>query len=414
VHCGNDHAPPLGTYRHDCWRILFNPRSVGVCCGIQPLSYPYSRLPLFLPLIVLYLYSYLILVLRPGESLPLRTAKLLDVFCGYFAFRGLVQNLADLRSFLRDFVFLLIPYVALLAVESATKSNPFRIIGGNNSIWMRDSFVRCFGSFRHPSLLGSVGATFFPIFVGLAFERESRWRAVIGAGLCFAIVFFSSSGGPLSAWATGVFGWLMWSVRTRMRAIRWLSVVAIAALGLVMKAPVWYLIARVSGITGGTGWHRAYLIDVSVQYIEKWWLFGIPTAETHGWFPYNLASTGGADVTNQYISYALNAGLPAVFLFFLFLTRTFSSLGRTMALLRASMPSDPLEERLLWGMGVMVAVHLSNWLGITYWDQFSVLWLFQMAAISSICQTFLQKAEQYSVTSVTPPDPAVAYASNTI
>ena len=333
-------------------------------------------------LTVLYVFMTLILLTRDEEAVPLRIAKLLDVLCCYFAARGLVADTSDFRWLLKTLPFLLVPYVLLLAIEFTTHRSAFVLVGGNSVPWVREGKLRCFGSFRHPSLLGSVGATFFPLFIGLYWSKEYRKHAIIGAATCVAIVLFSNSGGPLSAWATGVVGWCVWLVRTKMRAFRIGLVVTIAVLAMVMKAPIWYLIAKVSSITGGTGWHRSYLIDVAVRHLDKWWLAGMPLKETAGWFPYNLAATGGADITNQFIAYGLNAGLVAIALSFVLLTLTFKSLGQNLS--TARFLRNERDERLLWGLGVMQVVHISNWLGITYWDQFFVFWLIQLAAISGI------------------------------
>ncbi len=333
-------------------------------------------------LILLYVFSTAILLTRPEESAPLRVAKMLDVLFCYFACRGLARDAADIKRFLKSSVLLLVPYTALLVVESLKGINYFRLVGGSPYVWYREDSIRCFGSFRHPSLLGSVGATFFPLFVGLAFDKAYRSYAIVGAIVSVAIVYSSSSGGPLSAWATGVAGWGLWRFRRQMRTFRWGAVGVILLLALVMKAPVWYLLAKLSGITGGTGWHRAYLIDVTVQHMDLWWLWGMPLAQTHGWFPYNLAATGGADITNQYISFGLNAGIAAIVIFVVYLVRGYKILGD--ALMSSRVSKDIINERFLWGLGVMLTVHLSNWLGITYWDQFYAVWLLQMSMVASV------------------------------
>ena len=41
-------------------------------------------------------------------------------------------------------------------------------------------------------------------------------------------------------------------------------------------------------------------------------------------------------------------------------------------------------EFLLWGLGVMLAVHIVNWFGIIYFDQMYVIWFMQLAAISTL------------------------------
>ncbi|HOP99116.1 MAG TPA: hypothetical protein PLK78_16995 [Verrucomicrobiota bacterium] len=345
-------------------------------------------------LIWLYLFTLAVLLTRPEESAPLRIAKTLDILLGYLAFRSLIVEPGDLRWLLGILAVGLIPYVSVLAVESFTQRNLFEVLGASTSKWLREGRVRCFGSFRHPSLLGSLGATFFPLFIALAFDREQRKRAILGALLCTAVVGFSNSGGPLSTWVTGVAGWCLWPLRHRMRAFRWSLVCGMAVLAVVMKAPIWYLLTRVSSVTGGSGWHRSYLIDVAVQHLDKWWFAGMPVAETRDWFPYVIDSTGGADITNQFIWFGLSAGLLGIALFVLFLYRSYSYLGVALRSIRDQKSAGVLDERLMWGLGVMLAVHISNWLGITYFDQFSIIWLLQAAALCSVSRYWSLKAAE--------------------
>ncbi len=339
-------------------------------------------------LIALHVFTTLILLTRPEESSALRLAKLFDILFAYLTFRSLITGPDDWRWILRVLPFLLVPYVLMLGVERVTKHNYFDLVGGVGKIWLREGKVRCFGSFRHPSLLGSVGACFLPFFIAMACEVRERARAITGIVLCVAIVGFSNSGGPMSVMAVAVVGWLLWPIRLRMRCFRFGLVAFVLAMGLVMEAPIWYLLAKVSSVTGGTGWHRSYLMDVAFRHIDQWWLIGMPLVETAGWFPYVIESTGGADITNQFIAFGLQGGLFALALFILVLVHAFSLVGRAQAHLRTFNDPDAMQP-MLWGFGVALAAHISNWLGITYFDQFNVLWLLQIAALVSVSESSL-------------------------
>ena len=379
---------------------FFPTRLLSYLCFVRVLSrgeFSFARVTkMDWALIILYVFTTLVLLTRSEESSALRLAKMFDVFFGYFAFRALITTPEELRMFLRTFALCLIPYVAIVAWESATANNLFDLVGAHNASWFRGERPRCFGSFRHPSLLGSVGATFFPLFTMLMWERDTRLRGAVGAASCIAIVLFSNSGGPLSALATAVIGLCLWPLRHNLRAFRWSLVGLVLLAAMLMKAPVWYLIARVSGVTGGTGWHRSYLIDIAVQNIDHWWLMGMPLVETSHWFYHVIDSTGGADVTNQYIAFCLHGGILALGLFIFFIYRAYSAIGRSFAAVRADPTAGPGEERLLWGLGVMLTVHVSNWLGISYWDQFSTLWLMQAATVATMAQFWLENRDEKS------------------
>jgi hypothetical protein len=200
-----------------------------------------------------------------------------------------------------------------------------------------------------------------------------------------AIVAFSHSGGPTSVLAVAVAGWLLWPMRQKMKLFRRCFGALILLLALVMKAPVWYLLAKMSAITGGTGWHRSYLLEVSFNHLDQWWLAGMRVTNTAGWFPYNLISTEGTDFTNQYLVFGMEAGLLAIALFIYLIYCAFSRVGRALVWVRQA-PEVQGDEALLWALGVTLAAHVSNWLGISYFDQFNVLWLLQLAALVSLSE----------------------------
>jgi hypothetical protein len=149
-----------------------------------------------------------------------------------------------------------------------------------------------------------------------------------------------------------------------------------------MKAPIWFLPARISDIVGGDGFHRSYLMDCAIRDLSKWWFSGMPIVDTANWFPYVVPATGGADITNQYLFFGVTGGLLAIILFILLLIKCYSLLGNSMYQLRASTSTPTGNEFLLWGLGVMLTVHISNWFGIRYFDQTYNLWFMQLAAIS--------------------------------
>ena len=335
-------------------------------------------------LLVLYTYSTMIYLLRSKEGQAYAIGIMVDAFLCYFTFRGLCLDFEDYEGLLVSFIFLLAPYTLLVLIESKTMHNPFAILGGVDYGWVRNGRPRCMGSFRNPDLLGTLGTSFLALYLGLFCVKERRMLASIGIALCLAIIWACNAGGPVSATALVVVGWVLWLLRGRMFLVRRGLVLIIVLAAIFMKAPVWYLIAKVSQITGGDGWHRSYLMDISFQNLGKWWFVGMPMIETKDWFGYGF--DGGADITNQFLSYGLNAGLAALVLFIVLLTRAYKGLGAALAAVRAHSPEPGKTEFLLWGLGVMLAAHIITWLGITYFDQSSVLWFMELAVIAGVSQ----------------------------
>ena len=346
-------------------------------------------------LVIAYSYALAIFLIRTGlgygtssevvhtTSLA-KVGNLADVLLGYFTFRGLIRTTDDFVFFLKAITLLLVPYVFFLSAERYTGNNPFAVVGASPRIWrdMDGARLRCMGSFMHPSLLGTLGASFLLLYIGVAWAGANRFIAVSGLLLCAAIVVFANSGSPLSFVLVGVVAWSLWFTRNRMRIVRFALLGLVVLLSIVMKAPIWFLPARMSALFGGTGWHRSYLIDRAMQDIDRWWLFGMPMDLTIHWFPYLVG--GAADMTNLYLVFAVDAGLVGLGLFLMLIVMAYRQLGVAMSRL-PDKGRKPDQNRLLyWGMGAALTGHVVNFFAITYFDQTNMIWLMLLAAIASV------------------------------
>ena len=167
-----------------------------------------------------------------------------------------------------------------------------------------------------------------------------------------------------------------------MRSIRWGALFAILILSLAMQAPVWYLFAKLSNVTGGTGWHRAYLIDQTISHFNEWWLFG--TVVTAHWGPSGeviAADPRMMDITNHYVMEGVKGGVLKLALFVAILVQGFKAVGRAR---RAETPGSPAAF-YIWAMGVALFTHCLSFLSVTYFDQ-SILALYWLLA-AIVCTT---------------------------
>ena len=173
----------------------------------------------------------------------------------------------------------------------------------------------------------------------------------------------------------------MWQFRDRMRTVRYGAVLSLLFLHIIMKAPVWYLIAKASEIMGGTGWHRSYLIDQAIKYLGEWWLFG--TTHTAHWSPIAAlpADPNNMDITNQFILEGVRGGLLRMGLFIAIIVRCFSQLGQTMHFAKMNLFEDKF---LLWCLGASLFSHMITFLSVSYFDQSLHLYLLLLSIISSL------------------------------
>lgn len=148
-----------------------------------------------------------------------------------------------------------------------------------------------------------------------------------------------------------------------------------------MKAPVWYLIARMSEILGmGTGWHRSALIDAAINHFDEWWLVG--TTYTAHWMPtYLPTDPNNADITNQFIAEGVNGGFISMCLFIWLLVKSFSANG--VALRNYALFSIP-EQHMIWAMGCALLSHVASFFSVPYFDQIILFWYWLLAAIVAL------------------------------
>jgi hypothetical protein len=317
------------------------------------------------------------------ELLANRLGDFYNALCCYVFVRCLVVDFEDIVVGVRALAVLSLPVAALMIVEKTTTHNLLSVFGGVPEItFVRDGHVRCQGAFRHPILAGTFGATQFPLFVALwHYRREDRRLALFATLSSLIIVIAASTSGALMALMAAMGGLAMWKWRSYMRLMRRGVVVMLIGLTLVMSAPVWYLFARLSDITGGTGWHRAYLIDQTIAHFDEWWLFG--TTYTAHWGPageFIAADHNMMDITNHYVMEGVKGGLLKLLLFIALIVGCFKIIGGAV---RAEAERPPAGF-LIWALGTSLFAHCLSFMSITYFDQTIIIWYWLLAAISSV------------------------------
>jgi hypothetical protein len=338
-----------------------------------------------------YGYTVLVYLMRSDEGgAAYQIGTAVDAFLCYFCFRAVIAGIDDYTWLMKRLVLLLVPYAALVVRESLTLENPFALIGGvelarAGDVWVREGRLRATGSFGHPSLLGTFGAAFLPLYASVFVASDRRWLLGLGLGACLVIVWATNSGGPAACVLAAVAGGVLWPLRRHMGWFRIAVAVILLALVVIMKAPIWYVLARISSVTGGGGFHRAALLDAAFQNFDQWWLAGMPALATSRWLPYTNTNTGAVDMTNNFLQFGIAAGLGAVLLLIALICVAFRRLGLAMERVRAqASEGGSSTEYVLWGLGVMIGVHLFNWFSIAYWDQSNVVWFLHLALVSTL------------------------------
>ena len=301
----------------------------------------------------------------------------------YLLVRLLMRGVEDPLGDLRTLAWLGIIIGLSMAWESHTHKNPFYVLGGvpENTV-EREGHFRCEGPFRHPILGGTFGATLFPLMVALWQQgpnRRDRMLATVGLVFSVIITVTSASSGPLMTFLAAIIGFCLWPFRNQMRFFRRGVAALIIGLGLVMKAPVWYLIARLSDLTGGGGYYRADLINNFVTHFSQWWFIG--TSYTANWATAGIVlvvNPNMIDITNYYVAQGVEGGILKLGLFIAMLVACFKICGRG-----ARDEDHPLKDRrMAWALGICLACHCTAFISISYFDQIQVFWFWLLATIA--------------------------------
>jgi hypothetical protein len=305
-----------------------------------------------------------------------------DGILSYFTFRSLIVRPEDFVLFHELFAIVIIPFTGVMIWEAVTGQNLFAILGGvPEASVIRNGLVRCQGSFRHAITAGSTGATVMPLFISLVFMRRGKVFGVIGAIASGVIVFASSSSGPLLSALVGIICWCIYLIRDKLKTVRLSIALAIIVLHFMMKAPVWFIFDRISGIIGGDGWHRSNIIDQFLGSFDDWWLSGMDMEKTIDWAA-TTTQYGFADITNYYVSIGINGGLVSLSVFIFILIAILRNIGHGLQSQRFL--GNDMNQKILWGIGSAITVNIFNFSAVSYWDQSYVIWYFQMAIAASI------------------------------
>jgi len=306
-----------------------------------------------------------------ADALKYRLGWAFDVLGYYFLFRFLLRDDADPRIVVRPFILASVPVAAFFAVEYATHRNLFSVFGGVPAMtWVRDGRLRCQGPFAHPVIAGVYWASQLPI-MGVLWFYGGRWRtwAVVGMTAALFVIVATNSSTSVTAVIFGAVATLAFPLRRHMTFVRWCAVAVLCALHLVMKAPVWHLLASATVFDASTGWDRFFVIDQSLRHFGDWWLMGTKSTDT-----WNVW-----DITNEYVFTGIEGGAFTLAAFLAMIWCAFLRVGRE----RARLERDPVACRMAWALGAALFVHCMNYIGLAYYGQAKFVWYLLLALIAS-------------------------------
>jgi hypothetical protein len=316
----------------------------------------------------------------------------------YFLIRCFCQSLEDVLALVKTSAILLVPVALEMLNEHLTQTNLFAYFGAvPEETLVRGERLRAQGPFAHPILAGTVGAVCAPLMVGI--WRQHPWFAKMGLAACLLMVLASASSGPLMTIIFGLVALILWRWRHLTRHMRIAAVVGYILLEIVMKAPAYYIIARIDLTGSSTSWHRAALIQAAFEHVGDWWLAG--TDYTRDWMPYGVPwSEDHADITNHYLAQAVKGGMPLMLLFISFLWCGFRYVGQA---LRVGRNFPPEEQFLVWALGASLFAHAATCISAAYYDQ-SFVFLYSVLAMIVSTRMAAQTRQEAASLELTDPE----------
>jgi len=312
-------------------------------------------------------------LMRDNSALVFELGHLLDIIGTYYIFRCLIQNWDDLYSVVKGFVLISIPLACFFVLEIITGRNIFSVFGGVPDITQfRGGRVRSQGAFAHPILAGVFIAVIMPLIAaGWWGGKKKKW-VITGLFTTSVVVIATASSTPIFAVLAGLIGAYMFYFREHMQLIRWGVLSGLVMLHLIMNAPVWHLISRVSAVGGSTSYYRYALIDSTIKRFNEWWLIGVDS-NAH-WF------YGAGDNTNEFARICIDGGILPFLIFVVILALAFRGIGNTWRRQR----QNPAKLAMAWGVGVSLFAICASFIGVAVWGQLIVIFWMLIAMIASL------------------------------
>jgi len=302
------------------------------------------------------------------RALIYKCGVLFDVIGLYWLFRINISSWGDIEYATKVFAVCSLVLAVLVGLEWATGRNPFVVLGRVETV-VREGRYRCQASFPHAIMLGLFWATLVPLFIGFARQDKSKlllWSAVAASAFIAAA---TASSTPILTLLIVLIMLCGYRLREYAACAGWGLFASLIALHIVMQAPVWHLISRISVVGGSTGWHRYYLIDRAINHFGEWLFLGCRSTAHWG--------RGLTDITNQYILEGVRGGFVTLALFLVMIYMALRTL------LRLSLQHQEHKQQfLIWCFLVIILGHCVSFFGVSYFGQIMMWWYMTLAVVS--------------------------------
>jgi hypothetical protein len=322
-----------------------------------------------------------------------------DCLGGYILLRSLIRNENDVYRTIKCFAVLAVILAICMVIEQKTLTNVFGLLKGVRATpEIRDGKIRSQGVFQHSLTAGAFAAPLVPLFFLLWKNGKAKAMAAVGVIAATTMTVATQTSSSLLTYAAGLLAMFLWPLRKNMRMVRWAFGLGLLTLHLAMKAPVWFLIARIDLTGSSSSYHRAELIDQFIRNFRDWLLLGTKDTANWGWDMW--------DVQNQYVAVGEAGGLLAFVFFIAVISRSFGRLGDAR---KKTESTD--QQWVLWFLGSAVFANVVSFFGVNYFDQSKMAWYALLAMIPAYTAVILRPPKTPVRVEIHPEDFAVSQPS---
>lgn len=304
-----------------------------------------------------------------------------DYLIGYLLLRTLIRDEKDIFLAIKCFAGLMVVLAAAMVIEQVKMVNVFGLLGGVAAVpEFREGKIRSQAVFQHALTAGTFAATAIPLFFLLWKNGKAKVITIVGIVAATVMTVTTQTSTSLLTYVGGIVAVLLWPIRKKMKIVRSGLAAVLIGLHLAMKAPVWFLIARIDLTGSSSSYHRAELIDQFVNHFSSWWLVGTKDAASWGWDMW--------DAQNMYVSVGEAGGLAALVFYILVISRSFARLGDAR-----KQAKNKKQEWLIWFLGGALFANVIAFFGVNYFDQSRMAW-FALVAMICACTTPIVNPER--------------------
>lgn len=304
----------------------------------------------------------------PGSGPLFTLGVVFNITAIYYLSRVWCNDVEAITALVGCIAFVLAPIAAEMIYEKLAGKNLFSVFGGLGQVFIRDGEIRARGSFRHPILAGTVGATCLPLMIGI--WNRHRVSAIVGIIACLAMVGASQSSGPVVSLGVGLAVVAAWKFRRHVKRLCWSCVVAYILVEMISNRPAYHVVVTRLDFTGSsTAHYRCRVIDVAVENFSQWVAVG--TDHTRNWIPGGIGSVVGdgrhMDITNYYVAMGVMGGFLALCLV---VGMIFVGIRNVVIFVNERDNNHTIGDKfIVWCFGAALFTHAISAISVAYFDQ---------------------------------------------